>query len=152
MLPLSEPVHFVKKLEDTSYSLGDPLSLTCTFTGSKQVHVSWMKDGKPIWASYKYNVKTTNSSCVLEILNSDREEAAGIYCCQVSNAEGSAMCDAHVICKTSKKGITSTTHHSILASHSLTLNIKHLLIHLEWSICSLCLRVTVFVMDPDKYI
>ncbi len=114
MLLLSEPVCFVRKLKDTSYCLGNPLSLMCTYTGSQRVHVSWMKDGKPIWASYKYNVKTTDSSCVLEVLNSDREEAAGFYSCQVSNAEGSAVCDAYVIYKTSKKGIT--------------LNIKHLLI------------------------
>lgn len=107
MLLFSEPVKFVKKLEDTSYCLGKPLSLTCVFTGSQRIHVSWMKDSKPIWASYKYNVKTTDSLCVLEVLNSDREEAAGLYTCQVSNAEGSATCDAYVVCKTTKKGITS---------------------------------------------
>lgn len=112
MLLLSEPVRFVKKLDDTSYRLGDPLTLTCTFTGSQLLHVSWMKDSKPIWASYKYNVKTTESSCILEVLNSDREEAAGLYSCQVSNKEGSAICDAYVFCKTPKKGTTSTTHHS----------------------------------------
>ena len=122
LLLLSEPVRFVKKLEDTSFHLGNPLSLTCTYTGSQRVYVSWMKDGKPIWASYKYNVKTTDSSCVLEVLNSDREEAAGIYSCQVSNAEGSAICDAHVFCRTAKKGITSMTHNSILTCHSLTLH------------------------------
>lgn len=121
-----EPVRFVKPLEDTSYRLGRPLSLTCTYTGSQRVYVSWTKDGKPIWASYKYNVKTTESSCVLDVLNSDREEAAGIYSCQVSNAEGSAICDAHVLCKTAKKGITRMIH-SLPSSHSLAL--QNLLIH-----------------------
>ena len=124
MLLLSEPVRFVKKLEDTSYRVGDPLSLSCTFAGSQRVYVSWTKDGKPIWASYKYNVKTTDSLCVLEVLNSDREEAAGLYCCQVSNAEGSATCDAYVSLKSSKKGISST-----LTAESLTLTINHLLMH-----------------------
>lgn len=74
------------------------------------MHVSWTKDGKPIWASYKYNVKTSDSSCVLEILNSDREEAAGLYSCEVSNAESSTICNAYVIHKTLKKGINSLTH------------------------------------------
>lgn len=129
VLLLSEPVRFVKKLEDTSYHLGSPLSLMCTYTGSQRVYVSWMKDDKPIWASYKYNIKTTDSSCILEVLNSDREEAAGIYSCQVSNAESSAICNAYVFCKTAKKGITSMTHHSIFTSYSLTLIINHLLIH-----------------------
>lgn len=105
-------MRFVKKLEDTPYSLGDPLRLSCTFTGSQRVHVSWTKDDKPIWASYKYNVKTTDSSCVLEVLNSDREEAAGLYSCQISNAQGSDVCDAFVVRKIKKKGIASSTLHS----------------------------------------
>lgn len=109
MLLLSEPVCFVKKLEDTSYSVGDPLSLMCTFTGSQPVHISWVKDGKPIWASYKYNVRTSESSCTLEVLNSDGDDAAGLYSCQISNGAGSTLCDAHVICKSSNKGII--THH-----------------------------------------
>lgn len=109
MLLLSEPVGFVKRLEDTSYHLGEPLRLLCTYTGSQQVHVNWVKDNKPIWASYKYNVQTTDSVCSLDILNSDREEAAGVYCCQVSNAESSATCDAYVVCKTSNKGIIIVT-------------------------------------------
>lgn len=124
MLLLPEPVRFVKLLEDTSYHLGHPLSLTCTYTGSQLAYVSWTKDGKPIWASYKYNIKSTDSSCVLEVLNSDREEAAGVYSCQVSNAESSAICDAYVFCKTAKKGITT---HSLLTTHSLASH--HMLIH-----------------------
>lgn len=134
VLLLSEPVRFVKKLQDTSYHLGAPLSLMCTYTGSQQVHVSWMKDGKPIWASYKYNVKTTKSSCILEVLNSDREEAAGVYSCQVSNAGSSAICDAYVICKTTKKGTG--------IFHSLTLTIKaqskSFILLLEYKQCLLC--------------
>lgn len=99
-----EPVRFVSKLEDTLFRLGEPLTLSCSYSGSQRVHVSWTKDGKPIWASYKYNVRTTESKCVLEVLNSDREEAAGIYSCRISNAQSSASCDAHVMCQSSKKG------------------------------------------------
>ncbi|XP_078142269.1 titin-like [Centroberyx gerrardi] len=91
-----EPVHFVKKLEDTTYRLGQPLSLYCAYSASPKVHVSWRKDGKPIWASYKYNVKTTDDACVLEVLNSDRLEAAGRYSCEISNSENSVMCCAQV--------------------------------------------------------
>lgn len=119
MLLLSEPVRFTKKLEDTSYRVGEPLSLMCSYTGSQQVHVSWMKNGKPIWASYKYNVKKTESSCVLDILNSDKEEAAGLYSCQVSDTEGSAICDAYVIRETCEKGTASKNHPGTVSSHSL---------------------------------
>lgn len=95
-LPLLEPVHFIKKLEDTTFMVGQPLKLVCTYTGSQRVYVTWKKDNKPIWASYKYNVKTTNSACILEILNSDRPEAAGTYTCEISNGAGTDVCHAHV--------------------------------------------------------
>lgn len=95
-LLLSEPVHFVRKLEDTTFIVGHPLKLVCTYAGSQRVHVTWKKDGKLIWASYEYNVKTTDSSCTLDVLNSDRPHAAGIYTCEISNGAGSDVCHAHV--------------------------------------------------------
>lgn len=95
-LPPLEPVRFIKKLEDVVHLLGRPLRLECTYSGSQRVSVTWMKDDKLIWASYQYNVKTTDSSCTLEVLNSNRAESAGKYTCQISNAEGSDSCHAHV--------------------------------------------------------
>ena len=95
LLPL-EPVRFIKELEDTTFTLGRPLSLYCAYSASPRVYVSWRKDGKPVWASYKYNVKTTDDSCVLEGLNSDRIEAAGRYSCEISNSENTAICYAQV--------------------------------------------------------
>ena len=103
LLLLPEPVRFVKKLEDTAFKLGDRLTLSCTYTGGQPMNVSWKKDGKPISASGQYKIKTTASSCSLEVLNSDREEAAGHYSIQVSNAGSSAVCDAYVTCKALKK-------------------------------------------------
>lgn len=104
LLPV-EPVSFSKALEDTTYRLGQPLSLYCAYSASPRVYVSWRKDGKPIWASYKYNVKTTDNSCVLEVLNSDRLEAAGRYSCEISNSENTAVCHAQVtLGKTLNKG------------------------------------------------
>lgn len=58
--------------------------------------VTWRKDGKVIWASYQYNMKTTEEACVLQVLNSDREEAAGTYSCEISNAGGRDVCHANV--------------------------------------------------------
>lgn len=65
--------------------------------------VTWRKDGKLIWASYKYNMKTTQDTCVLEVLNSDREEAAGAYSCEISNAGGRDVCQAIVKIGTNHK-------------------------------------------------
>lgn len=86
----------MKELEDKTFRVGQPLNLQVTFTGGRHVHVSWTKDGKPIWASYKYNVKRSQGSCVLEVLNYDREEAAGRYSCEISGAGSSAVCHANV--------------------------------------------------------
>lgn len=68
-----------------------------TFTGRQKISVSWRKDGKLIWASYQYNVETSDCSCRLDVLNSDREEASGRYTCEISNSEGSDVCHANVM-------------------------------------------------------
>ena len=95
-LLLTEPVRFIKKLEDTSFSIGQPLKLVCKYIGSQRIQVTWKKDNKLIWASYQYNVLTTDSSCSLEVLYSDRPAAAGKYSCEISNGVGSDVCHAHV--------------------------------------------------------
>uniref|UniRef100_A0AAV2JXI0 Ig-like domain-containing protein n=1 Tax=Knipowitschia caucasica TaxID=637954 RepID=A0AAV2JXI0_KNICA len=91
-----EPPHFVRKLENTTFRLGEALSLRVAFRATEKVSVSWRKDGLPIWASYKYNVKKTDCSCVLDVLNADREEARGRYSCEISNKDGTESCSAHV--------------------------------------------------------
>jgi len=105
-LLLSEPVHFIKKLEDTTFTVGQPLRLICSYTGSQRVYVTWKKDNKLIWASYQYNVRTTDSTCILEVLNSDRPEAAGTYTCEISNTAGTDVCNARV----SLGKVTNSSH------------------------------------------
>lgn len=108
-------MRFIKKLEDTTFLVGQPLQLVCTYRGTPRVYATWKKDGKAIWASYQYNVKSTDSWSVLDILNSDRPDAAGSYTCEISNAAGSDVCHARV-----RLGKVSqlTTHHQLLR-HSL---------------------------------
>lgn len=92
----SEPAHFVKKLRDLSCERGKPLKLEVSFAGTPIVNVTWKKDGRLIWASYQYNVITADTSCILEVLNSDRMEAAGTYSCEVDNGVGNDRCEAQV--------------------------------------------------------
>lgn len=94
--PLSEPVHFVKKLRNVSSEKGKPLKLEVTFAGTPIVNVTWKKDGELIWASHQYNVISTDTSCILEVLSSDRVEAAGRYSCEIDNGVGSDKCEALV--------------------------------------------------------
>lgn len=75
---------------------GKPLRLEVTFAGTPKVNVSWKKDGKPILASHQYNFITTDTFCILEVLSSDKMEAAGRYCCEVDNGVGSDSCECEV--------------------------------------------------------
>ena len=120
-LLLTEPVRFIKKLEDTSFRVGQPLKLVCKYTGSQRVQVTWKKDDKLIWASYQYNVLTTDSTCSLEVLYSDRPAAAGKYSCEITNGAGSDFCQAHVRLGKDKNTNLPTAFHSapILLSHYL---------------------------------
>lgn len=95
-LLLSEPVRFVKKLRDISSEKGKPLRLEVTFAGTPRINVTWKKNGHLIWGSYQYNVVTTETSCILEVLDSDRMEAAGRYSCEVENGVGSDRCESQV--------------------------------------------------------
>lgn len=96
LLPLLEPPSFLKRLNDTVFPITSRLKLECTFTGAPKLFVTWYKDGKQLYASYRYNTKVTENSSILECLHECNEETPGKYSCEVSNSYGTDICHANV--------------------------------------------------------
>ncbi|KTF71343.1 hypothetical protein cypCar_00035221, partial [Cyprinus carpio] len=99
-LNFTEPARFVKKLTDLSIPMSKKLRLECTFTGAPKMFITWYKDGKQLYASYRYNTKVTSDSCILECLHESNNETTGKYSCEVSNVYGTDICYAQVVAVT----------------------------------------------------
>lgn len=96
LLPLLEPPCFLKRLIDTVLPNNSRLRLECTFTGAPKMFLTWYKDGKQLYASYRYNIKVTENSSILECLHECNKETPGKYSCEVSNSYGIDICHANV--------------------------------------------------------
>uniref|UniRef100_A0A8C3R654 Ig-like domain-containing protein n=1 Tax=Cyanoderma ruficeps TaxID=181631 RepID=A0A8C3R654_9PASS len=90
-----EPAVFVKKLSDQYVEPGKPIILEGTYTGSLPISVTWKKNGHTVTQSQKCSITTTEKSCILEILDSTKEDA-GEYTCHVENEAGRDVCEAVV--------------------------------------------------------
>lgn len=91
-----EPARFVTKLQNLTIPMTQNLRLHCTFIGAPKLFVTWYKDGKQLYASYRYNTKVTKNSCTLECLHECNEETSGRYSCEVSNSYGTDVCHAQI--------------------------------------------------------
>ena len=91
-----EPARFVKKLQNVAVPMSQKLRLECTFTGAPKMFVTWYKDGKQLYASYRHNTKIVGNACILEALHACKSETSGIYSCEVSNSYGTDICHAEV--------------------------------------------------------
>lgn len=96
VLFLLEPARFVTKLKNISIPMRQKLHLQCTFKGAPKMFVTWYKDGKQLYASYRYNTKVTGNTCSIDCLYECNKDTPGVYACEVSNAYGTEICYANV--------------------------------------------------------
>jgi len=72
------------------------LRLECSFTGIEKMFVTWYKDGKQLYASYRCNTKVIGNTCALEYLHECDVNTPGKYSCEVTNEDGSDICHSLV--------------------------------------------------------
>ncbi|XP_031434343.1 titin-like [Clupea harengus] len=87
---------FAKTLTSHSLKKGEKLHLKCSFTGAEKMFVTWYKDGKQLYGSYRHNTKLTGNSCVLEGLHESNRDTTGRYSCEISNSYGRDICHAQI--------------------------------------------------------
>lgn len=85
----------MKKLSDQCVEPGKSIILESTYTGSLPISVTWKKNGRAISQSERCSITTTEKSCILEILNSSKDDE-GEYSCHVENEAGRDICEALV--------------------------------------------------------
>ncbi|XP_076118580.1 neurofascin-like [Alosa pseudoharengus] len=120
--PITEPARFVKRLEDVSFPLSKKLKLECTFKGAPKMFVTWYKDGKQLYASYRYNTKVIGNTCILECLHACNKDTPGRYSCEVSNLYGTDICHAQITTVTEPaRFVQKLKDHSIPMSKKLRL-------------------------------
>ena len=73
--------------------------------------VTWYKDGKQLYASYRHNTKLIGNSCIVEGLHGSKSETAGRYSCEISNSHGLAICHADITVGT---GLSNTLKMGLL--------------------------------------
>ncbi|XP_077990140.1 twitchin-like isoform X3 [Glandiceps talaboti] len=91
-----EPAGFIKKLTNTSGVFEQPLKLEVVIKGHPKPDVRWVKDGRDIFATSRYQIRDAGEDQSLTIKELTLADA-GEYVCEVRNKLGSAKCTAKIV-------------------------------------------------------
>uniref|UniRef100_A0A8C3H6B5 Ig-like domain-containing protein n=1 Tax=Chrysemys picta bellii TaxID=8478 RepID=A0A8C3H6B5_CHRPI len=68
---------------------GDPATLQCRFSGTKDIAAKWFKDGKELTLGPKYKISVTDQVSALKIVHTEKKDS-GEYTFEVQNDVGSS--------------------------------------------------------------
>lgn len=77
-------------------TVGDPVSLECKVTGSPELKVKWLKDGKTLQSIRQHKLIFENNISSLKIQSAQKEDE-GEYVFEVANHISSCICKVKVI-------------------------------------------------------
>uniref|UniRef100_A0A3B4TDK7 Ig-like domain-containing protein n=1 Tax=Seriola dumerili TaxID=41447 RepID=A0A3B4TDK7_SERDU len=90
------PPQITEKPEVIRVTVGDPVSLDCRVTGSRELRVKWMKDGRELQSIRQHKLSFENNVSSLKIQSAQREDE-GEYVFEVANHISSCTCKVKVI-------------------------------------------------------
>lgn len=91
-----EPPKITEKPEMIKVTVGDPVSLDCKVTGSPELKVKWIKDGKELQSIRQHKLMFENSISSLKIQSAQKADE-GEYIFEVANHISSCTCKVKVI-------------------------------------------------------
>lgn len=91
-----EPPQITETPEEIKVTVGDPVSLDCKVTGSPELKVKWMKDGKELQSIRQHKLMFENNISSLKIQSAQREDE-GEYVFEVANHISCCTCKVKVI-------------------------------------------------------
>lgn len=96
MLCIVEPPQITEKPEVIKVTVGDPVSLDCKVTGSPELKVKWMKDGRELQSIRQHKLIFENNISSLKVQSAQKEDQ-GEYVFEVANHISSCTCKVKVI-------------------------------------------------------
>lgn len=91
----TEPATITDKAVSIDVTEGDPATLQCKFSGTKDITAKWFKDGNELTLGPKYKISVTDTVSVLKVLHAEKKDS-GEYVFEVHNDVGSSRCSASI--------------------------------------------------------
>ena len=91
-----EPPQITEKPEVIKVTAGDPVSFDCKVTGSPELRVKWMKDGKELQSIRQHKLSFEKNVSSLKIQTAQREDQ-GDYVFEVANHISTCSCTVKLV-------------------------------------------------------